>query len=140
MRASADRNPAAAPPELLAKSPKDDSRRWPTIQKNAIQNAFIGIALIGAVFWGMHSLALGYNLNAVRLLAALGITSCIFAAVFCLLGESTIEDGVKTILIGATGGMYAWWFPLPWCLLPGAGAIVGSIVNRTVRATLGRYF
>ena len=140
MRESAAPNSEAVPPEIPSNLPPSDSRRWPVIQKNAGRSAFVGIALVGVVFVVMHSLALGYDLNAGRLLAALGVASCVCASLFCLLGESAIEDCVKTILIGVTGCMFAWWFPLPWCLLPGAGAIVGSIVNRTVRATLGRYF
>jgi hypothetical protein len=140
VREIADRDPEAVPPELLAGTSHRDSRRWPVIQKNAIRNAMIGITLIGAVFWAMHGLALGNDLNAGQLHAALGIASCIFAGLFCLLGESLIEDGVKSVIIAITGCMFAWLFPLPWCLMPGAGAVVGSIVNGTIQGTLGRYF
>ncbi|QDT36532.1 hypothetical protein [Stratiformator vulcanicus] len=140
VREIADRDPEAVPPELLAESVRGDTRRWPVIQKNAIRNAVIGITLIGAVFWAMHGLALGYDFNVGRLHAALGIASCAFAGLFCLLGESVIEDGVKAVIIIAIGCMFAGLFPLPWCLLPGAGAVVGSVVNGTIQVTLGRYF
>jgi len=140
IREIADRDPGAVPPELLAESSTPDSRSWPIVQKNAIRNAAIGIASIGTVFVAMYGLALGYDLDAVRLLIALGFVSCVFSGLFCLLGESVIEDGAKSVVIGVTGCMFAWLFPLPWCLLPGAGAVVGSIVNRTIQATLGRYF
>ena len=140
VREIADRDPEAVPPELLARASERQSPRWPVIQKNAIRNTILGVAMIGAVFWAMHGLALGYDLNAGRLHAALGIASCIFAGLFCLLGESVIEDGVKSVIVVTTGCMLAGLFPLPWCLLPGAGAIVGSIVNSTIQGTLGRYF
>lgn len=140
VREIADQAPDAVPPELLSESTQGDCRRWPVIQKNAIRNAFIGITLMGAVFLAMHGLALGYDLNAGGFHAALGIASCVFASLFCLLGESVIEDGVKSVIIGVTGCMFAGVFPLPWCLMPGAAAVVGSIVNGAMRGTLGRYF
>ena len=140
VREIADRDPDAVPPELLADSSSPDSRRWPIIQKGAIRNAVIGITLIGAVFGAMHGLAVAYELNAGRLQIALAIVSCVFGGLFCLLGESVIEDGVKSVIIGVMGCMFAWLFPLPWCLMPGASAVVGSIVNGTIQATLGRYF
>ena len=136
VREIADRDPDAVPPELLAVSSNPDSRRWPIIQKNAMRNSVIGISLIGAVFGAMHALALGYDLNSGRLHIALAIASLGFGGLFCLLGESVIEDGVKSVIIGVTACMFAWWFPLPWCLMPGAG----SIVNGTIHATVGRYF
>jgi hypothetical protein len=67
--------------------------------------------------------------------------SGVFGGLFCLLGESLIEDGVKSVVIGVTGVvMFTELFPLPWCLVPGAGAVVGSIVNGTIQATFGRNF
>ena len=140
VREIADRDPDAVPPELRADSCRGESRRWPVIQKNAIRNATIGITLTVAVFWTMYGLALGFDLNAGRLQAALGIASCILAGLFCLLGESVTEDVVKSVIIAVTGCMFAWLFPLPWCLMPGAGAVVGSIANGTLQGTLGRHF
>ena len=140
IREIADRDPDLVPPELLADSSSTNSRRWPIIQMNAIRHAVIGIMLIGAVFGAMHGLALRYDLNAGRLQIVLAIVSCVFGGLFCLLGESVFEDGVKSVIIGVMGCMLAWWFPLPGCLIPGAGAVVGSIVNGTIQATLGRHF
>lgn len=141
VREIADRDPEAVPTELLADSSSTASRRWPIIQKNALRHAVIGITLIGAVFGAMHGLALGYDLDAGRLKIALAIVSCVFGGLFCLLGESLIEDGVKSVVIGVTGVViFIELLPLPVCLIPGAGAVVGSIVNGTIRATFGRYF
>jgi len=140
VRNIADRDPDAVPTELLADASSTDSRRWPIFQKNALRHAVIGITLIGAVFGAMHGLALGHDLDAGRLKIALAIVSGVFGGLFCLLGESLIEDGIKSFIIAVMGCVFAQWFPLPWCLIPGAGAVIGSIVNGTIKATFRRYF
>ncbi len=140
IREDADEKPEAGPSELHEESSNGQSRRWPVIQKNAIRTLMIGVAIIAVVVWAMHRLALDYELNTWRLHFAVGIASCIFAGLFCLHGESVVEDGVKSAIIAIIGCLLAGFFPLPWCLVPGVGAVVGSTVNGTIQGTLGRYF
>ncbi|QDS98271.1 hypothetical protein [Adhaeretor mobilis] len=136
----ADRNPNAVPPELLTDSSKHDSRRWPETLKNVARNAVVAVVSIATIFYGLHILSVSYELDAAQIRYALAIASFLFASLFCLMSESLIEDGVKTVLVLAIGLTLAFSIPLPWCVMPGFGAAVGSIANWTVKATMGQHY
>jgi hypothetical protein len=99
----------------------------------------IGAALIATSFCGMHQLAGSCGLNAAPLHFSLVVASFAFAGLFCLMGETEVEDGIKCAAILFAGCLLAWVFPLPWCLLPGLGAVIGSVANWTMQATVGRW-
>ncbi len=134
----ADQNSPKISSDSRGKHKPGEARRWPIIQKNPIRKALIGLVLTGCVFGGMHELALRYEVSLVQLHAVLGIASFAFAVFLSLMAESVIEDGVKVMFIALLGYLFSDSHPLPWCLLPAAAGLVGSIINGTIQATLGR--
>lgn len=63
----------------------------------------------------------------------IAIATSVFAVVFCVMGESIIEDGVKTVMIGLMGLMslavIPTSVPLSLAMTPGVACIVASSLN-----------
>lgn len=118
-------------------------RSRPFTLKYAIRNAMIGATLVAVIFYVMHLLAVSYGQSLGKMLLGIGIFSLLFAVVFSVLQESCFEDVVKTVTIFVIGFLFSFSidsFPFPLYLIPGCGALVGSIVNGTIQQTLGEYF
>lgn len=114
-------------------------RRWPRVQPNALRNAAIGIStaiLTLTIYW---VLVVGDDAST-KLIVTSVVCTVILSGLFVLLGESPIEDGVKSAIIMFLGLLFLHSFPASWCLAPGFAAIVGAIVNATMQGTIGRYF
>ena len=124
------------------KSESHDSnadRRWPRVQPNALRNASIGILtalLTLAIYW---MLVVGDDAST-KLLITFVLCTVILSGLFILLGESPIEDGVKSAMILFLGLLFLHSFRASWCFAPGFAAIMGTIVNATIQGTIGRYF
>ncbi len=126
----------------MSESPDpNEKRRWPRVQPNALKNASIGIltaTLTLTIYW---FLVVGSGASN-TLIITFVLCTVMLSGLFVLLGESPIEDGVKSAMILFLGVLFLFLTPFraSWCFAPGFAAIVGTIVNATMQSTIGRYF
>lgn len=133
------RDPELGAPKMLDESSSGNSQSGLSFPIKTVRNVLIVITLISAVFWAMHSLAVIWGLNIGLFHAVLGFATFVLTVLFCVMGQTVVEDGVLTVITTITGFMASAFFPLPWCLVPAAGILVGSIVNGAIQIPQGRY-
>lgn len=114
-------------------------RRWPKVQPNAVYNAMVGLLALTVCISCYWYLVLDRRIS-IPLSITFILCTLLFTGLFTLLGESVIEDGVKAAMIVILGCMFLHSFPASWCLAPGFSAIIATISNATVQATIGRHF
>lgn len=120
-------------------SDQSSTRRWPVIQPHAFRNAITGLFSVCAITAGYRFFIVGGPVSQSLYLTII-LCTLLFTLLFTLLGESVIEDGVKSAMILFLGCLWLHSITASWCLAPGFSAIIATIVNVTMQATVGRYF
>ena len=112
---------------------------WPDFQPNARRNVFYGLlALVASVacYWYLY---VGGAFSP-QLSLTIIVCATILTRTFTIMGESLIEDCVKSALVLILGCLFLPLFPASWCLAPGLSAIIATIINATIQSTIGRHY